>query len=235
VLHYLHQVQHELQGAPPLIATKRCIGFVAIMPRPPTVQQALEAFLEEKGPGYVFTRPDLRGLADTGTLGKALARLTDQGKIKRLQRGLFQVPRFSARLGQELPPQPEQVAEALARKFGWTIIPHGSWAANRLGLIEQVPAQLRYLSSGPDRTLRLGKRVITFTHARPKDLGADDPQVGAVIQALRYLGRARVDEQLKRRLRKALPADLRRRLLERAGHASDWLYELSRDIAPEAA
>jgi hypothetical protein len=55
-----------------------------------------------------------------------------------------------------LSPDVDQVARAIARKFGWRIQPSGAIAANLLGLSTQVPARAAYLSDGPDRSYKIG-------------------------------------------------------------------------------
>jgi hypothetical protein len=72
--------------------------------------------------------------------------LLQNGTIRRVIRGLYDYPRFSTLLDQELSPDTDQAAQALARKFRWRIQPIGAVAQNLLGLSTQVPARIVYLS-----------------------------------------------------------------------------------------
>jgi hypothetical protein len=110
-----------------------------------------------KGMGWVFSQHDFTGLTRRSAIDLALHRLVRKGEIRRVVRGLYDYPRFSALLNQELSPNIDQTAQALARKFGWRIQPGGPTAQNLLGLSTQVPARIVYLSDGPDRSYRIPK------------------------------------------------------------------------------
>lgn len=107
------------------------------------LREAIESRLRENGRGYAFTRKDLIDMASSGTLGRILARLVEDGTIRRLDRGLFDYPRVNEKLGGQLSPDIDQVAHALARKFRWTIVPEGALAAIR-------PCHLLYSDQRPE-------------------------------------------------------------------------------------
>ena len=169
-------------------------------------------------------------LASSGTLGRVLVRLVEDGTIRRIDRGLFDYPRINEKLGGLLSPDIDQVAQALARKFRWTIVPQGALAANRLGLTRQVPARYVYLSDGPARQLRIGNRTIRFQHARPKDLRTDSVLSATVIQALRHLGRDAADQKVIEALRNMLVAKDRKRLVEDTRYGTDWIHQIAKQL-----
>ncbi|MFA5138162.1 MAG: DUF6088 family protein [Elusimicrobiota bacterium] len=194
-------------------------------------RKALMKRITANGRGYAFTRKDFQGLAPTGSVGKTLSRLAEAGLIRRLGRGIFDYPRFTPSLGGELSPDLDQVAKAIARKFRWTIIPDGAWAANRIGLSQQVPAKIVYLSDGPNRSIRAGASAIRFKHARPKELHAGCPSSGLVIQALRYVGKEHVDGSAITTLRKRLSPQEKKRLLKDARYGAAWILQAAQRIA----
>jgi len=195
------------------------------------LRESIERRLKEHERGYAFTRKDMLDLASSGTLGRVLARMVEDGTIRRIDRGLFDYPRTNKKLGGRLSPDIDQVAQALARKFRWTIVPQGALAANRLGLTRQVPARYVYLSDGPTKQVRIGNRTIRFQHARPKDLRADSVLSATVIQALRHLGREAVDQTVIRPLRDALTAQDRKRLVEDTRYGTDWIHQVAKQLA----
>lgn len=171
--------------------------------------------------GAVFTPKDFLDLGSRAAIDQVLSRLTDKGHVRRLARGLYDAPRMSLKLGQ-LSPDPDVVAQALARASGGKLQVSGAHAANALGLSTQVPAKTEYLTSGPTRQVTLGKRIVTLRHASPKVLVAPGSKAGTVVQALRYLG---PDEagQAADRLAPTL-GDAERRVLGRAAaNAPDWM------------
>ena len=195
------------------------------------LRKSIERRLKEHGHGYAFTRKDLLDLANSGTLGRVLARLVEDGTIRRIDRGLFDYPRINEKLGGQLSADIDQVAQALARKFRWTIVPQGALAANRLGLSQQVPARYVYLSDGPTKQVKIRNRTIRFQHARPKDLRADSVLSATVIQALRHLGRDAVDQNVIMPLRNTLTAQDRKRLVEDTKYGTDWIHRVAKQLA----
>lgn len=171
--------------------------------------------------GAVFTPKDFLDLGGRAAIDQALSRLADNGQVRRLARGLYDTPRLSAKLGQ-LSPDPDVVAQALARSSGGKLQVSGAHAANALGLSTQVPAMTEYLTSGPTRAVTLGKRVVTVRHASPKVLVAPGSKAGTVVQALRYLGPDQA-AQAADRLAPSLGDADRRTLGRAAQNAVGWM------------
>jgi hypothetical protein len=69
--------------------------------------------------------------------------------IRRVIRGVYDKPKYSTLLQEYSAPNPNEIADALARNYSWTIAPTGNTALNLLGLSTQVPANWSYISSGP--------------------------------------------------------------------------------------
>ena len=62
-------------------------------------------------------------------------------------------------------PSVAKVISSFSALRGETIVPCGAAAANALGLTNQVPIRSVYLTSGPDRRLRLGEQCVELRHA----------------------------------------------------------------------
>ena len=189
--------------------------------------------LRRRGHGFVFSPKDFLGLASRGTIDVALSGLVADGTIRRIGRGLYDYPRKSELVGELLPPDIDQAAQAIARKYRWTITPDGATAANTLGLSQQVPAKIVYLSDGPSRQLKVGRQVIWFHHASPKDLRMKHYSSRIIAQALRFLGKDNVDNTALVRLRRMMPKTDRRRFLKDAQYGTDWILEVAQSLARE--
>lgn len=165
--------------------------------------------LEQWGPGVVFVPRDLLGLAPSrGALDMALRRLVDAKRIRRIGRGLYDYPVTHPTLG-ALTPTPDDVAQAIARSTGETIVHSGARAANLLRLSTQVPARPVYLTSGTSRIVRVGNTSIQFRHAAPSRLLGGDSVPGLVLRALWHLGLKGVDDVVVAQLQGTLSrADL---------------------------
>ena len=100
------------------------------------------------GRGWVFTPRDFLDLGTRHPIDLALSRFASDKTIRRLTQGVYDYPRVHKKLG-VLAPNPDEVAAVLAAKTGSRMQVSGARAANLLGLTDQVPAQLVYLTDGP--------------------------------------------------------------------------------------
>ncbi len=145
-------------------------------------------------------------LGNRAAVDQALSRLARQGLLLRVCRGVYVRPietRFGVRA-----PGAATVIEALSALWGETIVPSGGAAANVLGLTTQVPVRLVYLTSGPNRVLRLYALIIRLRHAPRWQLVAPGRPAGLAIRALAWLGPAEVERNIEQIERKLGPADL---------------------------
>src|ERR1035437_7320710 len=154
-----------------------------------TMRDQIVARIERLGEGKAFSAKDFLDIASRGTIDMALTSLTRRGIIRRVRRGLYDMPKFNRALGGELSPDIDEEARAVARRQRWKIVPEGAWAANLLGLSTQVPAKIVYLTDGPNNEVPIGRRSIHFKHARPKAIAGLEGKYALVVQALRYLGK----------------------------------------------
>src|ERR1700758_2797439 len=168
------------------------------------MQDQILARIKRLGEGRAFSAKDFLDIASRGTIDMALGSLTRNGTIRRIRRGLYDMPRINEARGGKLSPDIDEAARALARRQRWKIVPEGARAANLLGLSQQVPAKITYLTDGPNKEIQIGRRSIHFKHARPKVMAGPDGKFALVVQALRYLGMERVGKREIEILRSSL-------------------------------
>lgn len=151
-------------------------------------------------PGAVFTAKAFGDLGNRAGVDQVLSRLTKAGKIRRVYRGVYAIPKTHPTLG-PLSPDPDAVARAIAAQAGYRLQPTPARAANVLGLSSQVPAQIVYLIDGSSRKTTVGNQIIHFKHAGPKALlGAGTP-AGVALQAIRAFGPDHLTAGVIRKLR----------------------------------
>ncbi len=80
------------------------------------------------GRGWAFSGIDFTHFGSREAARLSLHRLEQLGRIRRVMRGVYDYPRESALLERRLSPEMDQVARALARRFGWSIQPDGATA-----------------------------------------------------------------------------------------------------------
>ncbi len=186
--------------------------------------------IREAGPGTVFTPTDFLKFGGRAAVDKALSRMATEGKIHRLARGMYHLPKTHAKLG-TLAPSLEAITKALAGRHALRLLPSGAQAANLLRLSEQVPARSMYLTDGPSRVFHIGRQDILLKHAAPRRLDAASGDEGLVREALRYLGKQHVNTDRIRHLRELLPAAKRAALLRDLALAPAWMHPHLRYIA----
>lgn len=184
-----------------------------------------------RGRGAVFTPKDFHDLATAETVRQTLSRLAETGKIRRLLRGVYDYPVFSSLFQAPASPDPDAIAQAVARTHGWTILPSGETALNLLGLSTQVPARYQYFSDGPARKYSWDGGSLELIHRANREITVLSPVTALVVQALKSLGRSRIDETVISILRTRLTAAERGRAERESRYVTSWVYELIKKLA----
>ena len=187
-----------------------------------------------RGRGSVLVPGDFLDIGSRQAVDLALHRLAKKGEIRRLARGVYDFPKLHPALGL-LSPSADTIAQALAGRDRTRLQPAGAYAANMLGLSDQVPAKAVFLTDGPSRTVKIGPMTIQLRRTTPRNMAAAGRVSGLVIQALRELGemhitRARIDH-----LKRTLPAAKRRELLNDLQLAPAWMHSILRELAEEGS
>lgn len=197
-----------------------------------SIDAAITRQVRSARPGTVFTPALFTHHGARAAIDKALQRLVKRGELRRLSRGLYDKPRQDPLLG-VLWPSVDAVVAALAGKDRLRLQPTGAYAANLLGLSDQVPARVEFLTDGTSRTVKAGPMQIVLKRTTPRQMAAAGRPGGLVIQALRSLGPEHVTAQLLTKLRRTLPAKDRRALLADLPLAPGWLQPTLRALATD--
>ena len=184
--------------------------------------------------GWVFSSADFRDLGSPTAVRLALMRHARKGAIRKVSRGLYDLPRRLPRLG-SLPPSSDQVVQAVQGRDRSRVQPSGAHAANLLGLSEQVPVRAVFLTDGRSRAVQLGKQQIVFRHATSRQMASAGRISGTVIQALRWLGRRHMDANIVAILRRRLSDRDKKQLMRDLRFAPAWAADIMRQVAQPAA
>lgn len=151
-----------------------------------TTAENILSFAAAQPEGTTLSARELLHLGERATVDQALSRLAKRGELLRVGHGLYALP-VKTRFG-ERPPTPETVVQAIARRTGETITTSGATAANIFGLTTQNPTKMVYLTSGPNRRLRLGQQVVELRHTPAWQLRAPTSRAGDALRALAWHG-----------------------------------------------
>ncbi len=179
------------------------------------------------------TPTEFLDLGSRSAVDLALSRLVKKGILRRVDRGVYGFPEKNRLIG-ELSPRPEAVAKALARKGAQKLLPSGAFAANLLGLTEQVPAKIEYLTDGRSRQVMIKKLPVVLKQTTPARLATAGRVSGTVSQALRFLRKDQVNDEVIEKLRQRLSAADKAQLLRDIPLVPAWVGEAFRKIAAKA-
>lgn len=180
--------------------------------------------------GGVFIISDFVDSISYDNARKICIRLENEGKIRRILPGIYDKPLYSKILDREVSPDVNAVAEAIARKNNWSIIPSGNVALNLLGISTQVPAKWEYFSSGDTKDYQIGNTTINFTHRADKELNRMSTKTALVIQAVKALGEENISEGVIARFASKLSDIEKAQLLTEAKPTTAWIYEVIKKI-----
>ncbi len=180
--------------------------------------------------GSVFSTVDFADVIENSRVGVILSRLEEDGVIRRVMRGIYDKPVYNDFLKEYIAPSPSLVAEALARNFGWTIVPCGDTALNILGLSTQVPAAWSYVSDGTYKEYTYDNTTIKFKRTTNKEISKLSYKTALVIQALKALGKDNIDDTIINKLKNDLTDEEKATALLEAKAATSWIYEFIKQI-----
>ncbi len=175
--------------------------------------------------GTVFVATDFVDISDKTSINTYLTRLDEEKSLQRIMRGVYYKPEYNDFLGEYVAPEPDAVAHALARNFGWTIVPCGDTALNLLGLSTQIPAAWVYVSDGTYKEYTYEQTTIKFKRTTNKEISKLSYKTALVVQALKALGKDNVDNTVLTKLKNNLTDNEKQALLTEAKAATSWIYE----------
>ena len=186
--------------------------------------------IKVKKRGWIFCAKDFYDLGSRNAVDKALSRMAndngvkDDNKIIRIVRGIYYYPVIQDGIG-IIPPNLDDIANAIARNYGITIYPSGASCANMLGLSNQVPSQNIYWTHGKSMTKQIGKNTIIFKHTKTNPVANIPSIVMIVLNALNYLGKNKIDDDVVIRCSRVLSDSDKKYLQKMSSKVSGWLAD----------
>ena len=155
-------------------------------------------------PDEVWTPGDFADLGGRAAVDKTLQRLAAAGKLRRIDRGLYDWPRKNDLTGRQTVPDYRAVIRAVTRRDQARAVIDGMTAANELGLATAVPARIEVLVDARLKPIRLGNQEIHFKYAAPSRLYWAGRPAMRVVQALHWMQDMLSHESERRRVGDAL-------------------------------
>jgi len=190
-----------------------------------TLEIKVESDIKKTEKGRILFAEDFAELGNIESINRVLSRLRKKGIIVRLAFGIYLYPKTDKELG-VLYPSVEEIAQAIARRDKARIIPTGIQALNKLGLSTQIPLKAVYLTDGAARIVKVGNRTITFKKTSPKNLLAKGEISGLVIQALKSIGKNKIEEEMLAKVKSILRKEQKENIIHDARLAPAWINKI---------
>ena len=153
--------------------------------------------IEESGCGTLFFPDTFADIGSSDAVRSALVRLYENGILTRVAQGIYCYPKIDERWGGgTILPSVEEIAQAIAYRDKVRIVPTGAYAMYRLGLSNQIPANVVFVTDGSPRRVSIGKgRGILFKHtSEMKTFAYKSELMALIVTALREIGEENVTE-----------------------------------------
>lgn len=198
-----------------------------------SIENRIVARINRRARGTCFTPKAFLDLGSPEAVRIALHRLEKRGTIRRLTRGLYDFPKRHPIIGY-LSPSPDQIAKALSERDASRLQPSGAYAANLLGLSEQVPARIVFLTDGPTRHVGIGRQEIVLKNTTTRNMATAGRNSGTIIQALRHVGARQIGKLTIAQLRQTLPKNDKAQLKRDRIYAPGWMHRIIDAIAEDS-
>lgn len=176
--------------------------------------------------GDIFFISDFTELGNYEAVRKSLQRLTKDGKVERIAKGIYFLPKKHERLG-IIYPHAEQIAKAIAKRDKARIIATGSTALNLLDLSTQIPLKVVFLTDGSARKIKVGKQTIEFKKTNPKNLSIEHRLTNLVIQGLKAIGEKNVTQEQLQQIQSIIDqSDERDLVYQNLKNAPVWIQKI---------
>ena len=190
-------------------------------------------FIAGHGRGWAFSSSDLMKKFTRQEADSTLSDLVKKRKIRRVCRGIYDYPKYSEFLKQELSPDIDQVACAFARKFNWRIEISGDSALNLLGLSTQIVAKHIYMSDGKNVKYEINSTTLEFKKTVLKNIGFKYKESSFIVQALKALGKNHITSEVIDKIKKQIKPDMYNKILKDTQSSTIWIYETIKQVCRE--
>ncbi|AMP02085.1 MULTISPECIES: DUF6088 family protein [Collimonas] len=197
----------------------------------------ISTLIEAAGPGQVWVPTDFAQLGNRDAIDKTLQRMVLAEELRRIDRGLYDRPKWNNLTKRPTSPDYRAVVEAIARRDQLRLLIDGMTAANDLGLTNAVPARVTIHTDTRRRTVQLDNLTVEFKQTAPSRLYWAGRPAMRIVQALHWLKDTLTSDRslVLNKLTKVLDdpihgAAIRQDLLDGFNVLPAWMQNLVREL-----
>lgn len=198
----------------------------------------ITSLITASGSGSVWTPADFAQLGSRDVIDKTLQRLVANGTLRRIDRGLYDLPAVNRLTQRPNAPDYQAIVDAIARRDQLRLLVDGMTAANDLGLTDAVPARVTIHTDARRRSIQLDKLFIEFKQTAPSRLYWAGRPAMRVVQALHWLKDTLPDDSDRVRARlQAILTDpkhgqaIAQDLIQGFAHLPAWMQAFMRTVS----
>ena len=188
--------------------------------------ETIESWVKSLKPGEAFTIKDLPSGVSRGMGDVTLSRMAKKGVIRRVARGVYDIPQWNQLLKKEVAVDVDKVAHAIARRFGWTIRPSDESAVNALGLSTQISASYVYVTTGPSKKYVIDGSPVSFVHRCNREMMLGVTAARDVVRALKGLGKEYATPEIVAQMARRYSDREWEDICAASKSVSEWILEL---------
>lgn len=196
-----------------------------------SIEEKIQKEILSKIEGTLLFPEDFNHIGSSEAVRLALHRLCKNDFIIRITQGIYVRPKRSTLIGRILPTA-EEVAYGIAQRDRMKIVPTGVYALHALGISQQIPLKLTFLTDGAPREIKIGKQIIKLKPTTPKNLKALGRISSLVIQALRSIGKEKVTKNEELKILKLLRKESEENLRHDINLAPVWIQKIMSKALP---
>ena len=162
--------------------------------------------IKKSGRGTALFASDFIRYGEKKSINKTLERMTNDGTILRIGRGIYYYPKIDKELGLGiLYPTLEEVADGIAKRDKAHVVPTGLYALNRLGFSTQIPMNVVFMTDGYSRKISLlNGGTIEFKRSSPKYMAFHSRLAMLLTSAYRCIGKEHITPEIIARTKELL-------------------------------
>ncbi|WP_113663992.1 DUF6088 family protein [Pedobacter nanyangensis] len=185
-------------------------------------KQIIQYVDKAKG-GQILLPTDFRGLGTDSAIKMSLSRICKEGQIVRLCHGVY-LRSIKGGKNQNKEMDMHQVALIIAKKENVKICPSENYALFLLGLENQRPEVITFVTDGEPKRLTIHGKLLIFKSTTPRKLSAENPLVGLTIQSLEFLGKNNISAEILSKVKQKLQGIDQKVLVSDISKAPAWIY-----------
>lgn len=191
--------------------------------------------IKKRGRGSVLFAADFVSYGEKKSVNKTLERMTNDGTILRVARGVYYYPKIDKVLGLGvLYPTLEDIAEGIAKRDKARIAPTGAYALNRLGFSTQIPMNVVYLTDGFNRKIKLFNGAnIQFVRTAPKNFAFHSQLAMLLTFAYKDLGKDNITPEIMNRTKELLAKEQNQTVKQDYNLMPAWVSSIIKSLYAE--